>query len=105
MSCTNAKTEGGSGKTTDGDGNVTNYAYDSLGRPRQRHATPPRPPKGPPPTTYDSSEPGGLGNQRRREPAATPGTIVVVQSKTTNIQLFRGSLLETTTLAGEHHQR
>ena len=92
VSCTNAKT-GEVCKTTDGDGNVTNYAYDSSGD--LASVTPPSP-QGATTYTYDSlsrvaSVTNGDGN------SGTPGTIVVVQSKTTNIS-SSGVSSQTTTL-------
>jgi RHS repeat-associated protein len=80
VSCTNAKT-GEVCFTKDGDGNQTNYAYDSSGD--LASVTPPSP-QGATTYTYDSlsrvtSVTNGDGN------TGTPGTIVPVQSKTTNI--------------------
>jgi RHS repeat-associated protein len=79
-SCTNAKT-GEVCSTTDGDGNTTNYAYDSSGD--LASVTPPSP-QGATTYTYDSlsrvaTVTNGDGN------TGTPGTIVPVQSKVTNI--------------------
>ena len=79
VSCTNAKT-GEVCWTKDGDGNQTSDAYDSSGN--LASVTPPSP-QGATTYTYDSlsrvaSVTNGDGN------SGTPGTIVAVQSKTTN---------------------
>jgi RHS repeat-associated protein len=92
VSCTNAKL-GEVCSTTDGDGNTTNYAYDSSGD--LASVTPPSP-QGATTYTYDSlsrvaSVTNGDGN------TGTPGTIVAVQSKTTNVS-SSGVSSQTTTL-------
>lgn len=92
VSCTNAKT-GEVCSTTDGDSHTTSYAYDSAGN--LASVTPPSP-QGATTYTYDSlsrvaSVTNGDGN------TGTPGTIVAVQSKTTNVS-SAGVSSQTTTL-------
>jgi YD repeat-containing protein len=93
VSCTNAKA-GEVCSTIDGDGNTTNYAYDTSGD--LASVTPPSP-QGATTYTYDSlsrvaSVTNGDGN------SGTPGTISTVQSATTNYGSSPVSS-QTTTLA------